>query len=59
MPQLSRISERATIEGKASQLANIVLEEWWNDAAKVLIKVGDELWVLRSLIDRALVTLFS
>lgn len=52
-------SERANIEGQASQLANIVLEEKWNDAAKVLLEVGGKLWAVRRLIDRDPVALFK
>lgn len=52
-------SERANIEGQASQLANIVLEEKWNEAAKVLLEVGGKLWAVRRLIDRDPVALFK
>ena len=52
-------SERANIEGQASQLANIVLEEKWNEAAKVLLEVGGKLWAVQRLIDRDPVALFK
>ena len=43
---------RAGIENQASYLANTVLEEKWNEAAKALIEVGGKLWAVRRLIDR-------
>ena len=43
---------RAGIENQASYLANTVLEEKWNTAAKALIEVGGKLWAVRRLIDR-------
>ena len=43
---------RAYIESQASRLANTVLEEKWNAAAKALIEVGGKLWAVRRLIDR-------
>ncbi|MGE6446423.1 chromosome segregation protein SMC [Pseudomonas bubulae] len=43
---------RADIEKQASYLANTVLEEKWNAAAKALIEVGGKLWAVRRLIDR-------
>ena len=43
---------RADIENQASYLANTVLEEKWNEAAKALIEVGGKLWAARRLIDR-------
>ena len=43
---------RADIENQASYLANTVLEEKWNEAAKALIEVGGKLWAVRRLIDR-------
>ncbi len=50
---------RADIENQASYLANTVLEEKWNEAAKALIEVGGKLWAVRRLIDRDPVALFK
>ena len=50
---------RADIEKQASYLANTVLEEKWNAAAKALIEVGGKLWAARQLIDRDPVALFK
>ena len=50
---------RADIENQASYLANTVLEEKWNEAAKALIEVGGKLWAVRRLIDRDPVSLFK
>ena len=43
---------RADIKNQASYLANTVLEEKWNAAAKALIEVGGKLWAVRRIIDR-------
>ena len=43
---------RADVENQASSLANIVLEEKWNAAAKALLEVGGKLWAARRLINR-------
>ena len=43
---------RGDLESQASRLANIVLEEKWNAAARALIEVGGKLWAARRLIDR-------
>jgi len=43
-------TERAKIENKAAHLANTVLEEQWNEAAKVLLVTGGKLWAARKLI---------
>ncbi|WP_339430047.1 chromosome segregation protein SMC [Pseudomonas taetrolens] len=43
---------RRGIENQASYLADTVLEEKWNEAAKALIEVGGKLWAVRRLIDR-------
>ena len=43
---------RADIKNQASYLANTVLEEKWNAAAKALIDVGGKLWAVRRIIDR-------
>ncbi len=51
--------ERAKIENKAAHLANTVLEEEWNDAAKVLLETGGKLWAARNLINRDPVALMS
>ncbi|WP_282396728.1 chromosome segregation protein SMC [Pseudomonas sp. PS01298] len=45
-------NEYAKIEQNAAHLANTVLEEKWNEAAKALLDVGGKLWAARSLIDR-------
>ncbi len=42
--------ERAKIENKAAHLANTVLEEQWNEAAKALLETGGKLWAARKLI---------
>lgn len=52
-------SERAKIENQASYLANTVLEEKWNEAAKALLDVGGKLWAVRRLIDRDPVALLK
>lgn len=51
--------ERAKIENKAAHLANTVLEEKWNEAAKALLDVGGKLWAARSLINRESVSLMK
>lgn len=51
--------ERAKIENKAAHLANTVLEEKWNEAAKALLDVGGKLWTARSLINRESVSLMK
>ncbi|MBD8272407.1 chromosome segregation protein SMC [Pseudomonas fluorescens] len=43
-------TERAKIENKAAHLANTVLEEQWNEAAKALLETGGKLWAARKLI---------
>ncbi|MBN2990738.1 chromosome segregation protein SMC [Pseudomonas cedrina subsp. fulgida] len=43
-------TERAKIENKAAHLANTVLEEQWNEAAKALLETGSKLWAARKLI---------
>nr|WP_314524248.1 chromosome segregation protein SMC [uncultured Pseudomonas sp.] len=44
--------ELAKIEKKAAHLANTVLEEQWNEAAKVLLETGGKLWAARNLVNR-------
>jgi hypothetical protein len=51
--------ERAKIEKKAAQLANTVLEEKWNEAAKALLATGGQLWAARNLINRDPVALMK
>ncbi|RZI26804.1 chromosome segregation protein SMC [Pseudomonas orientalis] len=51
--------ERAKIENKAAHLANIVLEEQWNEAAKALLETGGKLWAARQLISRDPVALMK
>lgn len=51
--------ERAKIEKKAAHLANIVLEEQWNEAAKALLETGGKLWAARNLINREPVALMK
>ncbi len=51
--------ERAKIENKAAHLANNVLEEKWNEAAKVLLETGGKLWAARNLISREPVALMK
>ncbi|VVN20163.1 hypothetical protein PS683_04322 [Pseudomonas fluorescens] len=52
-------TERAKIENKAAHLANTVLEEQWNEAAKALLKTGGKLWAARRLINRDPVALLK
>ncbi|RWA26058.1 chromosome segregation protein SMC [Pseudomonas veronii] len=51
--------ERAKIEKKAAHLANTVLEEQWNEAAKALLETGGKLWAARDLINRDPVALMK
>ena len=51
--------ERAKIENKAAHLANTVLEEQWNEAAKVLLETGGKLCAARRLINRDPVALLK
>ena len=51
--------ERAKIEDKAAHLANAVLEEKWNEAAKELLETGGKLWAARNLISRDPVALMK
>lgn len=51
--------ERAKIKNKAAHLANTVLEEQWNDAAKALLETGGKLWAARNLINRDPVALMK
>ena len=52
-------TERAKIENKAAHLANTVLEEQWNEAAKALLETGGKLWAARNLISRDPVALMK
>lgn len=52
-------TERAKIENKAAHLANTVLEEQWNEAAKALLEAGGKLWAARRLINRDPVALMK
>ena len=52
-------TERAKIENKAAHLANTVLEEQWNEAAKALLETGGKLWAARKLINRDPVALLN
>lgn len=52
-------TERAKIENKAAHLANTVLEEQWNEAAKTLLETGGKLWAARRLINRDPVALLK
>ena len=51
--------ERTEIENKAAHLANTVLEEQWNEAAKTLLETGGKLWAARNLISRDPVALMK
>lgn len=51
--------ECAKIENKAAHLANTVLEEQWNEAAKALLETGGKLWAARRLINRDPVALLN
>lgn len=51
--------ECAKIENKAAHLANTVLEEQWNEAAKALLETGGKLWAARRLISRDPVALLK
>lgn len=51
--------ERTEIENKAAHLANTVLEEQWNEAAKTLLETGGKLWAVRNLISRDPVALMK
>ena len=51
--------ERAKIENNAAHLANTVLEEKWNEAAKALLETGGKLCAARRLINRDPVALLK
>lgn len=51
--------EHAKIENEAAHLANTVLEEKWNGAAKALLETGGQLWAARRLISRDPVALLK
>ncbi len=51
--------EHAKIEKEAAHLANAVLEEKWNEAAKALLETGGKLWAARNLINREPVALMK
>jgi hypothetical protein len=51
--------EHAKIEKAAAHLANTVLEEKWNEAAKALLETGGKLWAARNLINRNPVALMK
>ncbi len=51
--------EHTKIENEAAHLANTVLEEKWNEAAKVLLETGGKLWAARNLINREPVALMK
>ncbi|WP_256344084.1 MULTISPECIES: hypothetical protein [unclassified Pseudomonas] len=51
--------EYAKIENTAAQLANTVLEEQWNEAAKALLETGGKLWAARNLISRDSIALMK
>ena len=51
--------ERAKIENNAAHLANTVLEEKWNEAAKALLETGGKLCAVRRLINRDPVALLK
>ncbi len=51
--------ERTKIENEAAHLANTVLEEKWNEAAKALLETGGKLWAARNLISRDPVALMK
>ncbi|WP_339468312.1 chromosome segregation protein SMC [Pseudomonas sp. EL_65y_Pfl1_R83] len=51
--------EYAKVENDASYLANLVLEEKWNEAAKALVETGGKLWAARKLIKRDQVALMD
>lgn len=51
--------EHAKIENDAAHLANTVLEEKWNEAAKALLETGGQLWAARRLISRDPVALLK
>jgi hypothetical protein len=51
--------ECAKIENNAAHLANTVLEEQWNEAAKALLETGGKLWAARKLINRDPVALLN
>lgn len=52
-------NESAKIANKAAHLANTVLEEQWNEAAKALLETGGKLWAARKLISRDPVALLK
>ncbi|MBB6289654.1 DNA repair exonuclease SbcCD ATPase subunit [Pseudomonas sp. JAI120] len=51
--------EHAKIEKEAAHLANMVLEEKWNETAKALLETGGKLWAARNLISRDPVALMK
>lgn len=51
--------EHAKIKNKAAHLANTVLEEKWNEAARKLLETGGKLWAAQSLINRDPVALMK
>jgi len=51
--------EHAKIEKEAAHLANTILEEKWNEAAKALLETGGKLWAARDLINRDPVALMK
>ena len=51
--------KHAKIENEAAHLANTVLEEKWNEAAKALLETGGKLWAARNLINREPVALMK
>lgn len=51
--------ERGEIENKAAHLANTLLEEQWNEAAKTLLETGGKLWAARNLISREPIALMK
>ena len=51
--------EHSKTENEAAHLANTVLEEKWNEAAKALLETGGKLWAARNLISRDPVSLMK
>ncbi|MDN5397930.1 MAG: chromosome segregation protein SMC [Pseudomonas sp.] len=51
--------EHAKLENKAAHLANTVLEEKWNEAARELLETGGKLLAVRNLINRDPVALMK
>lgn len=52
-------SECAKVEKSAANLAHMVLEEKWNEAAKALLDAGGKLWAASGLINRDQVSLMK